>query len=198
MEERKLFYQYWADLTVLQVILVTGSNTGVGKELAQILYARDAHATSWRSKEKSQKTINDIRATAPHSQGRPTLLRLDPADLDAVKAAAQEFARWGHRLHMLFHNAGVAFPETASRIAQDIEPILSPSLNLGNLDTDLWRTQGRLTVYLVRKTILYPSVYGTYTCLFAEFSPELTLESKVLIVSLYNLLLPAFFWASDH
>ncbi|KAL8303185.1 hypothetical protein RB597_005208 [Gaeumannomyces tritici] len=251
-----------------KVIIVTGSNTGVGKELAQILYARNAHVyVMARSEDKSQKAMDDIRAAVPQSQGRLTFLRLDLADLPAVKAAANEFTRREQRLDVLFHNAGVAFPEAGSRTAQGTElvlgvnvlgpflltrlltpmvgataalpsspkgsvrvvwvassaaeavspkalkgalagweglskpnqyfysklcnylhaaefaarhrgeHILSASLNPGNLDSELWRTQGRVTLFLMRKTILYPSVYGAYTCLFAGFSPEINLET---------------------
>jgi retinol dehydrogenase-12 len=51
-------------------------------------------------------------------------------------------------------------------------------LNPGHLDSDFWRTQGPLTTWLLRKTVLYPTVFGAYTCLFAGFSPEVTLEKS--------------------
>jgi retinol dehydrogenase 12 len=56
--------------------------------------------------------------------------------------------------------------------------VISISLNPGNLDTDLWRTQRPLVAYLMRKTILYPGVYGAYTTIFAGFSPSITTENS--------------------
>jgi len=55
-----------------------------------------------------------------------------------------------------------------------------------------------MTVYLVRKTFLHPSMYGAYTCLFTRFSLELALESATLTASLYDLLLPTSLWVCDH
>jgi retinol dehydrogenase 12 len=59
--------------------------------------------------------------------------------------------------------------EYAQRYSAD--GVTSVSLNPGNLDSDLWRTQGPLMAWLLRKTVLYPAVYGAYTTVFAAFSP---------------------------
>jgi NAD(P)-dependent dehydrogenase (short-subunit alcohol dehydrogenase family) len=59
--------------------------------------------------------------------------------------------------------------EYAQRYSAD--GIASVSLNPGNLDTDLWRTQSPLTAWILRKTVFYPIVYGAYTTVFAAFSP---------------------------
>lgn len=56
--------------------------------------------------------------------------------------------------------------------------VVSVSLNPGNLDTELWRTQGTLTAWVLRHTVLYDSIFGAYTILFAGFSPEVTLEKS--------------------
>ena len=50
--------------------------------------------------------------------------------------------------------------------------IVSVALNPGNLDSDLWRTQGSLTSWFLRKFVLHPSVNGAYTELFAGLAPE--------------------------
>ncbi|BDD60838.1 hypothetical protein MPDQ_007212 [Monascus purpureus] len=52
------------------VTIVTGSDTGLGKEIAQILYSKNAKVYMMaRSKEKTQKAINSIKATVPMSSG---------------------------------------------------------------------------------------------------------------------------------
>ncbi|KAI1129641.1 hypothetical protein F5Y10DRAFT_276681 [Nemania abortiva] len=54
--------------------------------------------------------------------------------------------------------------------------ILSIPLNPGLLDSDLWRTQGRLSHILLRMFVLHPPVRGAYTELFAGLSPDVTAE----------------------
>ena len=54
--------------------------------------------------------------------------------------------------------------------------VISVALNPGALDSDFWRSQGSLTTYLLRKTVLHPTIFGAYTNLFAGFSPEVSLE----------------------
>jgi retinol dehydrogenase 12 len=58
------------------------------------------------------------------------------------------------------------------------EGVLFIPLNPGALDSDFWRSQGRLTTYLLQKTLLRPPIFGAYTNLFAAFSPEITLEKS--------------------
>jgi NAD(P)-dependent dehydrogenase (short-subunit alcohol dehydrogenase family) len=66
--------------------------------------------------------------------------------------------------------------EFAARYRAD--GVLSVPLNPGNLDSDFWRTRGPVLTWLLRRTVLNPSIYGAYTCLFAAFSPEVTLEKS--------------------
>lgn len=54
--------------------------------------------------------------------------------------------------------------------------IVSVPLNPGNLDSELWRTQGPLMTWALKTFVLHPRVYGAYTQLFAAFSPSVTLE----------------------
>lgn len=61
--------------------------------------------------------------------------------------------------------------EFASRHKKD--GIISVSLNPGNLHSDFLRNQeGTLLTWLLRKTIMYPTVMGAYTILFAGLSPD--------------------------
>ncbi|KAI1449400.1 NAD(P)-binding protein [Annulohypoxylon stygium] len=250
-----------------KVIIVTGSNTGVGKEIARILYSKNAKVYMMgRSEERMTKAIESIRTAVPKSAGDLTYIHLDLADLETIKPSVEKFLTKEKKLDILFNNAGVAFPEKGSKTKQGYElqvgvncigtfaltklltPILvstaktsqpnsvrvvwvsssaaqaanakafldyvyhgekgglfdyystsklgnflqntefaskhkqdgivSTSLNPGNLDSDLWRTQGPLMTWFLRKTVFFPSVYGAYTCLFAGLSPQVTLEKS--------------------
>lgn len=66
--------------------------------------------------------------------------------------------------------------EYAARYKAD--GLMSISLNPGHLDSDLWRTQGALKHWLLRKTVLHPVIYGAYTNIFAAFSSKLTMENN--------------------
>jgi retinol dehydrogenase 12 len=88
--------------------MVTGSNTGVGKELARILHAKNAVVyVAARTESKALAAIQDIKAANPNSKGKLVFIRLDLGDLTTVKPAAEEFLAKETRLDVLFNNAGV-------------------------------------------------------------------------------------------
>lgn len=105
-----------------QVCIVTGANTGVGKEVAQILYSKNAtvYATS-RSEEKGRLAISAIKEAVPNSTGKLDLLTLDLADLTTIKPAADAFLAKETQLHLLINNAGVMMPPQGSKTAQGYE-----------------------------------------------------------------------------
>lgn len=219
-----------------------------------------------RSKDKTAKAIESIKAACPNSRGVLTYIPLDLADLSSVKDSVQAFLQRESQLHVLFNNAGVGYPEAGSKTKQGYElqlgvncigcfaltkqltptlvstaktaprdsvrvvwasstaaeatkasdfqsnvesidqqsvvtgyfvsklgnyfyatefaarhradGIVSVPLNPGNLDSDFWRTQGRLVSFILRKLVLYPAVYGAYTNLYAGFSPTVTLQES--------------------
>ncbi|KAI5459708.1 hypothetical protein BGZ63DRAFT_415217 [Mariannaea sp. PMI_226] len=251
-----------------KVCIVTGSNTGVGKETARILYSKNAKVyLAARSKEKTLQAIESIKAAdSGKSLGEMVYLRLDLSDLSTIRASAQEFLSKERDLHLLFNNAGVGYPEQGSKSAQGYElqlgvncvgpflftkfltptlastakrsapntvrvvwvsssavegvspkgfmdnldyktdkssyhkyciskignyfqateyaarhksdGVVSVALNPGNLDSDFWRTQGSITSFLLRHTVLHPPVFGAYTELFSGLSPKITLENS--------------------
>ena len=55
--------------------------------------------------------------------------------------------------------------------------IVSIALNPGNLDSDFWRTQGTIMSSILRRTVLHPPVFGSYTELYAGFSSDITLKN---------------------
>ena len=101
---------------------MTGSNAGVGKEVARILYAKHAKVyIAARSEEKAASAIESIKASCPSSEGALTFLKLDLADLTTIKASADEFLSKESKLHVLFNNAGVMRPPKGSVTAQGYE-----------------------------------------------------------------------------
>ena len=52
------------------------------------------------------------------------------------------------------------------------EGVLSVPLNPGNLDSELYRSQGGIVRWVLRRLVLYPPVFGAYTLLFAGLSGD--------------------------
>ncbi|KAJ6440731.1 short-chain dehydrogenase protein [Purpureocillium lavendulum] len=105
-----------------KVIIVTGSNTGLGKEVTRILYSRNATVYMMaRSEDKTLAGMADIKTALPASSGALHFIRIDLSDLASVKAAASEFLRREQMLHVLFNNAGVGYPDKGATTAQGHE-----------------------------------------------------------------------------
>ena len=102
--------------------IVTGSNTGVGKEVAQILYSKHAKVyIAARSEEKANDAIKSIKGSLPKSKGSLTFLKLDLADLSTIRKSANEFLSKESKLHVLLNNAGVMIPPVGSVTPQGYE-----------------------------------------------------------------------------
>ncbi|KAJ7150178.1 NAD(P)-binding protein [Mycena filopes] len=88
-----------------QVMIVTGGNSGVGKETVKALLQHDAKVyIAARNREKVQAAIDELEEMTGK---RAEFLPLDLADLHAVKRGAEEFARYETRLDVLFNNGCV-------------------------------------------------------------------------------------------
>ncbi|KAG8873419.1 hypothetical protein FRB97_006737, partial [Tulasnella sp. 331] len=86
-----------------KVVIVTGGNTGIGKETALLVKNAKVYIAS-RSKEKAYVAIADLKAET----GKEAIfLELDLANLDSVTRAANEFKSKERCLHILFNSAGV-------------------------------------------------------------------------------------------
>ncbi|RYP45874.1 hypothetical protein DL768_007831 [Monosporascus sp. mg162] len=91
-----------------KVYIVTGANTGVGKELSRMLYSKNAKIYLLaRSAEKTNQAVADIKKAVPSSKGAMTFLHLDLADLTSIKGTVERFLATEDKLHVLFNNAGV-------------------------------------------------------------------------------------------
>ncbi|KAG1777944.1 hypothetical protein EV702DRAFT_1098748 [Suillus placidus] len=91
-----------------KVVLVTGANSGIGKETARVLLTKNAKVyVACRDKAKGEDAIRDLK----ESTGREaSFLQLNLANLESVKASGEEFLRREPVLHVLFNNAGVMTP----------------------------------------------------------------------------------------
>ncbi|KAL2188051.1 NAD(P)-binding protein [Thermothelomyces heterothallicus CBS 203.75] len=108
-----------------RVCIVTGSNTGIGKEVARILYSKNARVyVAARSQDKARSAIREIKESTPSSAGSLEFLSLDLSDLSHVREAARSFLAREQRLDVLFNNAGVmvgSASEPVPRTAQGYE-----------------------------------------------------------------------------
>jgi NAD(P)-dependent dehydrogenase (short-subunit alcohol dehydrogenase family) len=99
--------------------IVTGANTGIGRETARMLALKGAHVVlACRNAEKGRAALAQVLAGKP--AGRAELDTLDLSDLDSVAAFAAAFARTHERLDLLINNAGVMVPPLG-RTAQGFE-----------------------------------------------------------------------------
>lgn len=101
---------------------MTGSNTGLGKEIAQLLYSKNARVFMMaRSKDKTLEAMDAIKKSNPDSKGELYFIRLDLSDLSSVKESVQQLLHQETRVDLLFNNAGVGFPEKGLTTAQGYE-----------------------------------------------------------------------------
>ncbi|KAL1671269.1 hypothetical protein EV122DRAFT_226867 [Schizophyllum commune] len=89
-----------------KVMLVTGANSGIGKETAKALLEHNAKVyIGARSPSRAQEAIADLK----NATGKQALfLKIDLGSLTSVKAAVEEFQSKETQLHALFNNAGIA------------------------------------------------------------------------------------------
>ncbi|MEL6987246.1 MAG: oxidoreductase [Bacteroidota bacterium] len=95
-----------------KVVIVTGSNTGIGFETALDLYQRGAKVyVACRNEEKALNAISRMKAEG----GRGDLIfgYLDLASLTSVQEFANKVLETETRLDLLINNAGVMIPPAA-------------------------------------------------------------------------------------
>jgi NAD(P)-dependent dehydrogenase (short-subunit alcohol dehydrogenase family) len=98
-----------------RLAVVTGANTGLGFETAQVLAARGASVVlAVRDIEKGKHAAARIADTAPGAN--LTVQPLDLTSLDSIRAAADELRAKHPRIDLLINNAGVMFtPKQTTR-----------------------------------------------------------------------------------
>ncbi|KAJ7288234.1 NAD(P)-binding protein [Mycena rebaudengoi] len=102
-----------------KVVVVTGGNSGIGKETVKALLQHNAKVyIAARSPEKAKEAIKDLQT---ETGKEAHFLKLDLADLHSVKAAADEFNQKETKLNILFNNGGVMIPPVAQVTAQNYD-----------------------------------------------------------------------------
>ncbi|KAH9988777.1 hypothetical protein BJV74DRAFT_773299, partial [Russula compacta] len=86
----------------------TGGNRGIGKETARVLLSKNAkvYIAAW-SADKAYGAIDALK----RETGKESIffLRLDLADLDSARAAAEEYIGKESELHTLYNNGGMTY-----------------------------------------------------------------------------------------
>lgn len=107
---------------ISQVFIVTGASSGLGKELTDILYSKNAKIyIATRSSEKASQAIEQIKPSHPQSTGELVFLHLDLQDLSGIKKSAEEFLSKENKLDILWNNAGVMIPPKGTQTKQGYE-----------------------------------------------------------------------------
>ncbi|XP_032101721.1 retinol dehydrogenase 12 isoform X3 [Sapajus apella] len=89
-----------------KVVVITGANTGIGKETARELARRGARVyIACRDVLKGESAASEIRADTKNSQ--VLVRKLDLSDTKSIRAFAEGFLAEEKQLHVLINNAGV-------------------------------------------------------------------------------------------
>lgn len=102
-----------------QVYIITGAASGVGLELAKLLYSKNGSVyVAARSQKRAQEGIDAIKKSVTKSRGSLGSVVVDLADLSTIKLGVEQFTRQQPRLDALFLNAGVMTPPAGSKTTQ--------------------------------------------------------------------------------
>ncbi|KAG9622101.1 oxidoreductase, partial [Aureobasidium melanogenum] len=105
-----------------KVIIVTGGNTGLGKE-SVLQFAKHNPSQIYlaaRTESKARSAIEDIKSQVPDA--KVEFLSLDLSDFDSVKAAADSFKQKEQRLDILLNNAGImSVPYSTTKQGYEIQ-----------------------------------------------------------------------------
>ncbi|THH15916.1 hypothetical protein EW146_g4640 [Bondarzewia mesenterica] len=142
-----------------KVIMVTGGNTGIGKETIKGLLQHNATVyLAARSPSKAKEAIEELKA----STGKEArFLQLDLSDLKSIKQSAREFTENEKELHVLINNAGVMMPpiEQVTKDGYDLQfgtNVLGKEL-LSTMISDLLSLEGPF--YFTK--LLFPVLLST-------------------------------------
>lgn len=93
-----------------KVIIVTGGNSGLGKESIHQLAKHNPSKIylGARSNQRGNAAIEEITSAVPSAKGKVHFLEIDMASLASVKRAAERILKENDRLDVLMNNAGLA------------------------------------------------------------------------------------------
>jgi NAD(P)-dependent dehydrogenase (short-subunit alcohol dehydrogenase family) len=103
-----------------KLVVITGSNSGLGFGLARRLSAAGADVVmAIRNRAKGEAAIEDIRATVPDA--KLTIKPLDLSSLASVAALGEQLNAEGRPIDILINNAGVMTPPARDTTADGFE-----------------------------------------------------------------------------
>ncbi|KAJ1103705.1 hypothetical protein NDU88_001126 [Pleurodeles waltl] len=89
-----------------KVVIITGANTGIGKETARDLAHRGARVIiACRDVSKGEAAASEIRAETGNEQ--VVVCKLDLADTKSIREFAENILKEEQHIHLLINNAGV-------------------------------------------------------------------------------------------
>ena len=93
--------------------IVSGANTGIGKETARALALRGASVTmACRNLDKAEAARDELLAASdPIGKDQLDVMRLDLGELAEVRDFAKAFLATSRPIHLLINNAGVMLPD---------------------------------------------------------------------------------------
>ncbi|EIN09900.1 NAD(P)-binding protein [Punctularia strigosozonata HHB-11173 SS5] len=106
-----------------RIAIVTGGNSGIGKQTVKVLLSKGAKVyLAARSEEKARQAIDEIHAADPSTKkGTVEFLKLDLSEAKKAKAAAEDFNRRESSLHLLYNNGGIMGVPAGSKSADGYE-----------------------------------------------------------------------------
>lgn len=84
------------------MVIVTGGNTGIGKEIVRYLALKNAKVyMASRTKSRAQATIEELETEHPQLAEKIVFLQLDLSSLESCQTAARLFLEKENRLDVL-------------------------------------------------------------------------------------------------
>ncbi|CAL4124999.1 unnamed protein product [Meganyctiphanes norvegica] len=161
-----------------KVVVITGANSGLGREAAKDLAGRGATVVlACRDLQAAQLARDHIRAHT--DQGILEILHLDLSDLESVREFAAELKLKFNRLDVLMNNAGVWVPNEQRRTTRQGAEIHMGVNHFGHfLLTHL--LQDLCTTTPNSRIVLVSSVLGFKGCLnFDDINSELGYDKSI-------------------
>mmetsp|Transcript_7423 Transcript_7423/g.12810 ORF Transcript_7423/g.12810 Transcript_7423/m.12810 type:complete len:405 (+) Transcript_7423:137-1351(+) len=101
-----------------ECIVVTGANSGIGKEAARSLVGAGAHVVAV---SRDIRKLDDLLETVRGLPGRITPMQCNLDDPRSIERFVEEFLKLDLPLHCLLNNAGVAFTGPNAKASNGIE-----------------------------------------------------------------------------
>lgn len=160
----------------MKTMLITGSNKGIGYEVARQLGRKGYEVfISGRSAERLKAAQEKLR-----KEGVTTLtLLMDTGNQESIQEAVQQFARTGRKLDVLINNAAISLKGDRG-LAEGASNILTETINVNSFGP-LWVTQAFLPMMRSPgRIIMVSSGGGSMTDPVEGWSPAYCVSKTLL------------------